>query len=80
MEIKKEDLLSKSRKKKIALPRQITMFLFKKELKMSYPEIGEYFKRDHTTALHAFKKIEKDIENNQKTKEDIEYLNNLIFN
>jgi chromosomal replication initiator protein len=79
-EIKKEDLLSKSRKKKIALPRQITMFLFKKELKMSYPEIGEYFKRDHTTALHAFKKIEKDIENNQKTKEDIEYLNNLIFN
>jgi chromosomal replication initiator protein len=79
-EINKDDLLSKSRKKKVALPRQITMFLFKKELKMSYPEIGEYFKRDHTTALHAFKKIEVDIKNNQRIKEDIEYLNNLIFN
>lgn len=79
-EINKEDLLSKSRKKKVALPRQITMFIFKKELKMSYPEIGEYFQRDHTTALHAFKKIEKDIKNNQRTKEDIEYLNNLLFN
>jgi len=79
-EINKDDLLSKSRKKKIVLPRQIIMFLFKKELEMSYPEIGEYFKRDHTTALHAFKKIRKDIENNQKMKEDVEYLSNLLFN
>lgn len=79
-EINKDDLLSKSRKKKIALPRQIVMFLFKRELKMSYPEIGEYFKRDHTTALHAFKKIEADIKEDQKIREDIEYLNDLIFN
>jgi len=78
-EINKDDLLSKSRKKRVALPRQIIMFLFKKELQMSYPEIGEYFKRDHTTALHAFKKIENDIKNNQRIKEDIEYLNNLLF-
>lgn len=79
-EINKEDLLSKSRKKRVTLPRQIIMFLFKKELKMSYPEIGEYFKRDHTTALHAYKKIEVDIKNNQRIKEDIEYLRNLLFN
>ncbi|MDD3498545.1 MAG: chromosomal replication initiator protein DnaA [Candidatus Moranbacteria bacterium] len=78
-EINKEDLLSKSRKKKIALPRQIIMYLFKSELKMSYPEIGEYFKRDHTTALHAFKKIEVDIKKNQRLKEDLEYINNLIL-
>lgn len=73
-ELSKDDLMSKSRKKKVALPRQITMFLFKKELKMSYPEIGEYFQRDHTTALHAFNKIEKDIENNSKIKNDIEHI------
>lgn len=74
-EITKEDLMSKSRKKKVALPRQITMFLFKKELKMSYPEIGEYFKRDHTTALHAFNKISEDIKNNSKISSDVDYIN-----
>lgn len=73
-EITKEDLMSKSRKKKVALPRQIVMFLFKKELKMSYPEIGEYFQRDHTTALHAFNKIANDIKNNSKTGNDIDYI------
>lgn len=73
-EITKEDLMSKSRKKKVALPRQITMFLFKRELKMSYPEIGEYFKKDHTTALHAFNKISKDIATNSKTNSDIDYI------
>ncbi len=73
-EITKEDLMSKSRKKKVALPRQISMFLFKRELKMSYPEIGEYFQRDHTTALHAFNKINKDMSNDSKINSDIEYI------
>jgi len=73
-EIAKDDLMSKSRKKKVALPRQITMYLFKKELKMSYPEIGEYFKRDHTTALHAFNKISQDIKNDSKMNSDVDYI------
>lgn len=73
-EISKEDLMSKSRKKKVALPRQITMFLFKRDLKMSYPEIGEYFNRDHTTALHAFNKISQDIKSNTKINSDIEHI------
>lgn len=73
-EINKEDLMSKSRKKKVALPRQIIMFFFKQNLRMSYPEIGEYFKRDHTTALHAFKKITKEIDTNSKLAADIEYI------
>ncbi len=73
-EISKEDLMSKSRKKKVALPRQITMFLFKRDLKMSYPEIGEYFNRDHTTALHAFNKISQDIKSNTKINNDIEHI------
>lgn len=73
-EITKDDLMSKSRKKKVSLPRQITMFLFKKELKMSYPEIGEYFQKDHTTALHAFNKIKNNIESNSKLNNDIEHI------
>ncbi|MFZ2154470.1 MAG: chromosomal replication initiator protein DnaA [Candidatus Moraniibacteriota bacterium] len=73
-EITKDDLLSKSRKKKVALPRQIVMFLFKKELKMSYPEIGEYFQKDHTTALHAFNKINNGLKDNSKISSDLEYI------
>jgi len=78
-EIDKDDLLSISRKKNIALPRQITMFLFKKELKMSYPEIGEYFKRDHTTALYAFNKIAQELKTNSKTSNDIKNIKAILF-
>jgi len=73
-ELTKEELMSKSRKKKVALPRQVAMFLFKRELKMSYPEIGEYFNRDHTTALHAYNKINKDIQNNSRLSSDLDYI------
>lgn len=79
-EISKDDLLSISRKKNIALPRQITMFLFKKELKMSYPEIGDFFKRDHTTALYAFNKINKEMKINQYLKEELHNINSILFN
>ncbi|HFC76802.1 MAG TPA: chromosomal replication initiator protein DnaA [Candidatus Moranbacteria bacterium] len=79
-EISKDDLLGISRKKNIALPRQITMYLFKKELKMSYPEIGSFFKRDHTTALYAFNKIAEEINSDQRRKEDLDNINNILYN
>ncbi len=78
-EINEEDLLGISRKKAVALPRQITMYFFKKELKMSYPEIGDYFKRDHTTALYAFNKIADELKNESKLSEDIQEISKLLF-
>ncbi len=80
-EIKKDSLFKKTRKKKIAIPRQIAMFLIREELNMSYPEIGDCFGgRDHTTALHAYKKIKNEIKDNIKLKNNISHLKDIIFN
>ena len=56
--IKVADLYSKRRPNNIALPRQIAMYLAKELTQKSLPEIGELFGgRDHTTVLHAVRKI-----------------------
>lgn len=56
--IKIADMYSKRRPANIALPRQIAMYLAKELTQKSLPEIGELFGgRDHTTVLHAVKKI-----------------------
>ncbi|CAJ4137680.1 chromosomal replication initiation protein [Burkholderia pseudomallei] len=56
--IKVADMYSKKRPANIARPRQIAMYLAKKLTQKSLPEIGELFGgRDHTTVLHAVRKI-----------------------
>jgi chromosomal replication initiator protein len=51
-------MYSKKRPASIALPRQIAMYLSKELTQKSLPEIGELFGgRDHTTVLHAVRKI-----------------------
>jgi chromosomal replication initiator protein len=57
--VEKAEIMSKSRQKDIAIARQILMYLLKEELDMSYPAIGKFFKRDHSTALHGHKAIIK---------------------
>jgi len=53
-------LLSDSRKPAHALPRQIAMYVCRKQTIYSLPEIGLYFgPRDHTTVLHSIRKITK---------------------
>ena len=65
-------LIDKGRKKEVARARQIAMYLMRTELSASYPGIGEQFGgRDHTTALHAFEKINRELENDDKLKEDV---------
>lgn len=54
------DLNSKTRSRSIARPRQIAMCLTKELTEKSYPEIGKKFgNRDHTTVIHACKKVEQ---------------------
>ena len=56
--IKVADMYSKRRPSNIALPRQVAMYLAKELTQKSLPEIGELFGgRDHTTVLHAVRKI-----------------------
>src|SRR6056297_3643230 len=65
--LKKEDMTSKKRTQKIAFPRQIAMYLSRELTDLSLPHIGEEFGgRDHTTVIHAYKKIEDKIEEDSK--------------
>lgn len=72
--IKKADLLSKRRTRTVTRPRQVAMCLSKEITNHSLPEIGEAFGgRDHTTVLHACKKIKELRQSDGDVNED--YLN-----
>lgn len=69
------DLKTKSRHKNIILPRQLAMYLSRKLTTHSLPEIGAAFGgKDHTTILHAFKKIDGIALSDQKVKKMIDDL------
>ena len=73
------DLLSPRRARSVARPRQVAMFLAKSLTSKSLPEIGRRFGgRDHTTVIHAVKKIEelKSIDN--QIAEDVELLRRML--
>jgi chromosomal replication initiator protein len=79
--IKKEDLLSKSRKKDIAVPRQIAMYLIREELKLTFPNIGDAFGgKDHSTVMHSWNKIKKDLVSNYTLEQDITLIKNKLYN
>ncbi len=52
-----QEMQSKSRKRKLAFPRQIAMYLCRKHTEDSLADIGRIFNRDHSTVLHAIKKV-----------------------
>lgn len=69
--IKVSDLLSKRRSRSVARPRQMAMAMAKKLTNHSLPEIGDAFSgRDHTTVLHACRKIKQLREESRDIKED----------
>ena len=75
-----EKLSGSSRKKELVVPRQICMFLIRQELNASYPNIGtELGGRDHTTAIHAFNKINEEIKGNEKIKNDVELIKQRLY-
>lgn len=79
-EVSIDDLIAKNRKKEVVLPRQIAMFLMRKELQFSFPGIGNKLGgRDHTTVIHACEKISSEIETNEKLKESLEDIKNKIY-
>jgi len=77
--VSKADLLSSRRTRTIVRPRQIAMYLAKVLTPRSLPEIGRRFGgRDHTTVLHAVRKIEGMIEGDKTLAEEIELLKRMI--
>ncbi len=76
-----EEVLGKRRTKRLALPRQIIMYLMRQEMHASYPMIGqELGGRDHTTAIHAFEKISHEVEENERLRQDVELLRQRLYN
>ena len=79
--IDKRDLVSSKKSNDIAYPRQIAMYLCRTVGQMSFPRIGNDFGgRDHTTVMHAYKKIEKEIKENTNTKLIVESVKTIITN
>ncbi len=74
------ELLGQSREKRLAHPRQIIMFLLREELRNSYPSIGvEVGGRDHTTAMHAYDKINREKDEDLKLKQDLDALREKMY-
>jgi chromosomal replication initiator protein len=73
------DLLSARRARTVARPRQVAMFLAKTLTSRSLPEIGRKFGgRDHTTVIHAVRKIEELKKTDSQVAEDVELLRRML--
>ncbi len=77
--VSKQDLLSARRTRAIVRPRQIAMYLAKTMTPRSFPEIGKRFGgRDHTTVLHAVRKVEELAAADEALAQEIELLKRMI--
>ncbi len=78
--ISMDDLIKQSRKKEFVKPRQIAMYLIRKELDNSFPSIGDFFGgRDHTTVMHAVDKVENMILDKQVFKQEVDLILDKLF-
>ena len=79
--IDKKELAGEKRSNDIAFPRQIAMYLCREVANMSFPQIGiDFGKRDHSTVMHAYKKIAKEIKEKTNTQLIVESVKNIILN
>jgi chromosomal replication initiator protein len=75
-----EDIIGPCRKKNLTEPRQIIMYLIREELKSSFPTIGhELGGRDHTTVMHAYNKVSKNLKSDDKLRHDLTSLRQKLY-
>jgi len=76
-----KDILKNSRKKEIVYPRQIYVYILRRELNLSYPTIASNANyKDHTTIIYAFKKIENNLKKDINLKRDIDTILQNVYN
>lgn len=79
--VKTSDLKSAKRHKALVMARQIAMYLTRQLTSYSYPDIGDQFGgKDHSTIIHAIRKIEKQLESDMQLKSTINNLKNSLTN
>jgi len=77
--VKVTELFSKKRTADLVKPRQIAMYFAKDLTSLSLPEIGDAFGgRDHTTVLHAVRKITEARKNDQQLNHELHVLDQII--
>ncbi len=80
-DIKVTDITGVKRDKEIVVPRQIAMYIMRRELGMSFPQIAHSLGgRDHTTVMHGVRKINKLAGSNEPISHEIQTLKQKIFN
>lgn len=73
--VSRADIISQRRHRSVVWPRQVGMYLAKQLTSRSLPEIGRRFgDRDHTTVLHAIKKIDRQLEADTRLRDELETL------
>ncbi len=78
--LEEKNLFDPTRRKEIVRPRQVAMFLMRRELKYSFPAIARKFGgKDHTTAIYAYKKILQESEENNKLTEELNLIKQRIY-
>lgn len=79
-DINEKQLFERSRRREVVKPRQVAMYLLRQDFHGSFPYIGQKFGgRDHTTAIHAYEKITKDIKDNPEFADEIQILREHIY-
>ena len=73
-----KEMQSSRRARTVARPRQIAMYLAKQLTSRSLPEIGRKFDRDHTTVMHAVRKVEELILEDKSLAEDVDALRRVL--
>ena len=77
--VARTDLLSPRRARSVVVPRQVGMYLAKKMTSRSLPEIGRRFGgRDHSTVLHAVRKIDDQIKTDDRLAKEVALLIRLV--
>jgi chromosomal replication initiator protein len=78
--LEEKNLFDSTRKKEIVRPRQVAMFLLRKELKYSFPAIARKFGgKDHTTVIYAYKKILQETEENNKMTDELNLIKQKVY-
>ncbi|HBI14920.1 MAG TPA: chromosomal replication initiator protein DnaA [Desulfobulbaceae bacterium] len=75
-----DELISRSRKRSVAFPRQVAMYMTRKYTDRSLADIGGLYNRDHSTVLHAIRTITRDISRSTSVSEQIELLDRKLKN
>jgi chromosomal replication initiator protein len=77
--LKTEEIMGTSRRSEIVKPRQIAIYLMRKESNFSYPTIGDYLKKDHSTIMHSYRKIKEAVNRDETVLRELNAVRDFLY-